>query len=731
MNNMVSQPQLRILTWLNGYSSSLEKAWDVTRELSLPGISEGLGVVRSALNMPLKGLEQNGHLLKRMAHVVGGGSRRRQVYHITDTGREIVDNSVLSDLKESTTFKIFGTSPNLVDIFGRHEELSDCAKLLSNHSIIISGMPGIGKSAMVRSLCHSLSQKKTIRWATANEFTDYRQICQMWSFAGEMPSNLESITDLICSQDDEILVLDDYHLIDKRHLFSVNQMLNGYLERGKSKIIVITREMSVSLSEFKHFKMGPLDLESCCEMLGQDISLEVRTKIAESLGCHPLALNLYQPEFKIPEESSNVRDYVENIVLKNLNDNQKSNVSLLSIEPVAVDPNRCISNDNIDTFDTQGLLKWGENNRCEMQYLVRNVTRTNLSSSEKDMLHENLSNYWFENGETNEERDLYLYHLSKSNKNKFVETVEDDFEQIVDSSSNVIAVIVETLLQNHPTDKELRYIASKVSVHRSEPQELKQHLGFLDGIKRLEMDFKLAELEGRKEDCQNLANELIEVQSVSGKNRLLLSLISQIMDDRLPRESVRIEGLENVTTYLDMLDFSEPDKKRQALLVAVSVIRYSIALGEHNLESADNIMQSLIKLGSDRDPVVLSLETKLAIHQLDNDSKTIEEVCNLVEANTKLIDNLLLAESLKLRLVESLIGLDKSKAVKLFSQIQPPSIFGRSKPALRYSARWWLQNSEIDSQNMRSSLRESIVNYREAGCSNAAKRLESKFHALI
>ena len=55
---MVSKAQLRILTWLSKHPDNVKNSWDVSRELSLPGIAEGLGVVRSALNVPLTKLEQ-------------------------------------------------------------------------------------------------------------------------------------------------------------------------------------------------------------------------------------------------------------------------------------------------------------------------------------------------------------------------------------------------------------------------------------------------------------------------------------------------------------------------------------------------------------------------------------------------------------------------------------------------------------------------------------------------
>ena len=56
---MRSSSEIKILRWLGQFPPALESVWDVTREISLPGMAEALGVVRSSLNIPLKSLQED------------------------------------------------------------------------------------------------------------------------------------------------------------------------------------------------------------------------------------------------------------------------------------------------------------------------------------------------------------------------------------------------------------------------------------------------------------------------------------------------------------------------------------------------------------------------------------------------------------------------------------------------------------------------------------------------
>ena len=128
---MVTGPEARILARLATFPSSLESAWDVPREICLPGLSEYLGVVRSALHGPLNELEKKNLIIERKAHVIGGGSRRRKVYHITEAGRaECGDIEIPAKKKVG---ELLGNPPTQTFLRGRDsliQELKTKEKLI-------------------------------------------------------------------------------------------------------------------------------------------------------------------------------------------------------------------------------------------------------------------------------------------------------------------------------------------------------------------------------------------------------------------------------------------------------------------------------------------------------------------------------------------------------------------------------------------------------------------------
>ena len=150
-----------------------------------------------------------------------------------------------------------------------------------------------------------------------------------------------------------------------------------------------------------------------------------------------------------------------------------------------------------------------------------------------------------------------------------------------------------------------------------------------------------------------------------------------------------------------------------------------------NIADAETIMQTLLNIGSLEDSMIVHLRTKAEIEKHTDSSRPITELCDLVDANCAIITSKLISESLKLRLIEVLIERDFGLAKSRFDKLAKPNNFMRSNASLRYSARWWLLHSKLFERTSKSSLRESLVMYREAGCSKVANELEHKFHAQI
>ncbi|MEC8312523.1 MAG: hypothetical protein VXZ52_01325, partial [Candidatus Thermoplasmatota archaeon] len=247
----------------------------------------------------------------------------------------------------------------------------------------------------------------------------------------------------------------------------------------------------------------------------------------------------------------------------------------------------------------------------------------------------------------------------------------------------------------------------------------------------LEMKFALAFIEGRISDCDIMLSSVLLQKSALEQARMLIMLANLILEDRLPGEAISENNLAKAESYLNQIKPAAVQSERQSVVVAMSLIKYSIAMLRGNIADAETIMQTLLNIGSLEDSIIVHLRTKSEIEKHTDLSKPIADLCDLVDANCAIITSKLISESLKLRLIEVLMERDCGLAKSRFDKLAKPNKFMRSNASLRYSARWWLLHSKLFERTSKSSLRESLAMYREAGCSKVANELEHKFHAQI
>ena len=67
------------------------------------------------------------------------------------------------------------------EVIGRDDLTNSLLETLEKSSLLVCGLPGIGKTTVVCELSEKLSSQGTIvRWANANEFSDLYDICNQW-----------------------------------------------------------------------------------------------------------------------------------------------------------------------------------------------------------------------------------------------------------------------------------------------------------------------------------------------------------------------------------------------------------------------------------------------------------------------------------------------------------------------------------------------------------------------
>ena len=125
------------------------------------------------------------------------------------------------------------------------------------------------------------------------------------------------------------------------------------------------------------------------------------------------------------------------------------------------------------------------------------------------------------------------------------------------------------------------------------------------------------------------------------------------------------------------------------------------------------------------------MQSKVIIYRLKNNDASIQETIQFIEKAVSSQTNQIYSDSIRLNLVETLIPIDSKLANQQFKLLKKPNEDSKSDTYYRYTARWWLCKSYIDSLEKLTCLRESISVYKKAGCTRAAKILESRLHSFV
>jgi len=727
---MLSPAMLRILRWLDEHPSTLEGAWDVPRSLSLEGIADGIGVVRSALFQPMAVLEEEGFLLTRQAHVIGGGRRKRKVVHITDSGRNQL-NSHKEDIPERrarSSSKLKGQPPEFTHVHGRHSELDLIRDALLNKvPVHLRGMPGIGKSTLARRIVEDLIEKDlSVHWVQLDAYCDVHEAIQ------RMEADVPQILDVEgyasgFQHENVALVFDDVHSISSRHQESFSSLFQA-LEYHSIPFMLLGRDRDTFSIDGTYVELGPLEQTDAIELLNPELG-DARETIVEALGGHPLAILLHDASTPLPETNLDVRAYVDQVVLGEASLEVHDAMSPFLVLPFPVPADRMPDPDDVALLDEHTLLRWGNKDEAmEMQHLIRNVCKSSLDDSDLDGLHRAAITHWEKQNDALASI-LELHHRIQLGEAEVSNHLSARANQLMSSYSGAFATLLEEALVSNSEDIDLIELAAQHALNRAEIDVAKAYIQGQDSPKLVNIRMQIAQFEGKKDPLQDIETILDEIHDAQQKLRIQLSVLSRCIDDLGPSSSA--SDHERIERLLNLVELPDVENERQMVLTTLVVMQHSLALERKDLDGANFLLDQLRGIGSSTDPLLQYLDMKTQLKSVDTKPMNAALTLRNAELTATQMQQPLYSASLLLLICEQLLETQLPRAKTLHAQIDIHSLEAIEAPsARRVVAKWWEVKSMFDDRERVMSLREAILRYRSVGCPNRARMLSRRLHSV-
>ena len=724
--HMLSGAELRILSHLSKFQGNENAKWNIPREQSLPGIAESLGVVRSALHIPLNSLEKANLVISRNAKVSGIKSRKRTVIHITEEGLSALSNNEKPKPKK---YRNFGPIPNLSTLHGRDVELEKITELLEGgKNIILNGLPGIGKTSLARGIADSLMAKGWIsRWASCNGDSDVSSIAEMWLGQSGWASPEAIATNVNSSR--TLLVIDEIQELNKRHFTNVENLLSE-ISSIKSSVLIMVRAPSPfkELPNYENIRLDGLSYNDAREILPSDLDEDSALNIAQSLGGHPLALHLWSPKEKIPEKVEAVQEYVRSTVIKRLSGEGLETLDELCLSPIPLSFDELFYPSGANELDNSAILRW-KSKDIETHHLIRNVRRNDISLENSHKLNSQMAKKWSTRQGYRAKRMEVHFHL---NSGKDIDSgwLISNLSDIINQDSAAAAIIAEQAVEISD-DTVLRETASDIALERGETDVAKSHIKLLpDGPRKKLRQARLARIKGDSRLAEKLDLEAMrELDNVEGIKYEISTLV-RLYDDRLPGP-IDPTLAAKINKRINSLEFSNlPSEQKNPAILSLHLLKFSIASELQNLSvaaSSRSLLES--QLGHNHPRLrILDLRSRLFARENNMASpESIEAARNEIEKCDNLLD--------KISLIHATLEASGTNypqwLTDMHSKISEKFLREDIAAYRRISAQKWFWRGLLEPERKLSHWRESLDRFRKAECSNAANELLKRISKII
>ena len=699
---MLPESQARLLRLLARYPEELVEAWDVPRELSLPGLSESLGLVRSALHEPIKALEEQGLVQTRNAHVIGGGNRKRSVVHLTAKGRQQASALVTTaghSMEVETT-----------DGFhGRESELTQLESALSEGAVVLTGMPGIGKTALIKTLCPPK------HYVAMDGSMDAQSLVATWLEIDDAPIDLDAQLEML--SDSHTIAVDELQEVHPRHQEGVHALLQGLIDSKVSVLIGVRAP-----SPFDNaITLSGLDAEASHKLLGEAIDFETAQDVCEALDGHPLALHLWSPSDALPEASDAVQAFVDETVLSRIGETERDDLDALSAEPRPVNSAH-LDDLNLNPLDDAALLRW-PNGLVEVQHLVRNVRR--VAWQEPEAIHLKAIERW-RKIEDVDARWFEAYHMLMAGQNPSEFIVEHESSILAQSAA--AAALLDDVLHLLPAAHEMRTIAAKLALDRAEFAVAESYLSTLAEPNHLLLA-RLHRSQGNIAAADKADTMASAVVSKAEAAQMHLSRMAALIDDRLPDEIGALDEVEKGLSKTKIGDLE--DQQKRSAIVLVAILKHRIAILRNDAKSAAEVRNDLVELAGGEDPLTERLEHLESLILSEPDSPKRLEAESAMRRLVGRTSEILQRVSLGLNLIQSQARTNPHGALTTLEKLQSLPLPMDLPAGRRLDALLWYWKGELEPEKRLGYWREAVHRFRRAECPRAARSLTAKLHKSL
>ena len=699
---MLPESQARLLRLLARYPAELSEAWDLPRELSLPGLSESLGLVRSALHEPIKALEEQGLVQTRNAHVIGGGNRKRSVVHLTAKGRQQASALVTT---AGHSMEVETTD----GLHGRESELNQLESALSEGAVVLTGMPGIGKTALIKTLCPPK------RYVAMDGSMDAQSLVATWLEIDDAPIDLEAQIEML--SDSHTIAVDELQEVHPRHQEAVHALLQGLIDSKVSVLIGVRAPCPFDNA----ITLSGLDAEASHKLLGEAIDFETAQDVCEALDGHPLALHLWSPSDALPEASDAVQAFVDETVLSRVGETERDDLDALSAEPRPVNSTH-LDDLNLNPLDDAALLRW-PNGLVEVQHLVRNVRR--VAWEEPEAIHLKAIERW-RKIDANDARWFEAYHMLMAGQNPSEFIVEHESSILAQSAA--AAVLLDDVLHQLPAAHEMRTMAAKLALDRAEFTVAESYLSSLAEPNHLLLA-RLHRSQGNISAADKADTMASAVVSKAEAAQMHLSRMAALIDDRLPDEIGALDEVEKGLSKTKIGDLE--DQQKRSAIVLVAILKHRIAILRNDTKSAAEVRNDLAELAGGEDPLTERLEHLESLILSEPDSPKRLEAESAMRRLVGRTSDILQRVSLGLNLIQSQARTNPHGALTTLENLQSLPLPMDLPAGRRLDALLWYWKGELEPEKRLAYWREAVHRFRRAECPRAARSLTAKLHKSL